>query len=763
MLSFQEQVKAQCGAEEFTPSTSCENAPFFCIQNLCYTTTTITNNGNNGFCGPNTAIHNPQYFMIIPTNENISIYIHVDNCSGGNGLQSAILQACPWINADVLDCDPGTPPGGTMVLEASGLTIGIPVWLVIDGSAGATCVYTITFTEGIESPGISGEITAITGAPAVVTQGDQISLDLTTTVTGAHGYYWVTGWNQDTITSTLPSIFFNIPCDIDPGLYSICARAFSGCDTTDNEVCIVLEILELQDAIKEPSAFCLEAFPFTWGNEIIEGPGLYTQEFQSSSGCPHDSVWQINAYPASAAGLIDTLVCAFQFIYEGESYDVSGQYLLHYPGQNINGCDSIAELHLTLDGIAFFIESLCADSSLLLAPAITAHSTFSDSVYYAWYDCETDSLLSTNIDLLADTSGCYRLVLDHGFCHDTLTSSYQTEVCEMPCSLVQETGCIEEGLIFTFDGVLPDDATLHWLIDQPGLPATYFGGTDSIFLSYPDAGCYRASLTIVDSINTYTCVDSFCIETPSSMASICCSETGCGDCRDLVIEITGIAPWTIYITGPEGTDTIADINTSPYVHSVCPPKDSLVVYTFSVTDEVNDCLALMPGGNTVSIQLNSSPVATVAQEVDTLCANDIENATYKWLECEHAQVLSTSRCFEPDSSGCYCVEITNQKGCPDTACYEFIISSTTWIENHDIKITPVPSRGTWSVQFPQAVIVPVEWFLFNLDGQQLEGGIMPGAIGTISLSKVPSSGIYFLKFTTSDGKSLSAKVIIQSD
>ena len=84
--------------------------------------------------------------MIITTDTAIDIQIHVDNCEqGSTALQSAIVTTCDWVPCpgnivpcpDILDCDPGTPPGGTMFLSASGLMIGDTLWLVIDGSSGS--------------------------------------------------------------------------------------------------------------------------------------------------------------------------------------------------------------------------------------------------------------------------------------------------------------------------------------------------------------------------------------------------------------------------------------------------------------------------------------------------------------------------------------------------------------------------------------------------------------------------------------------------
>ncbi|HZV44648.1 MAG TPA: hypothetical protein VFF90_09215, partial [Saprospiraceae bacterium] len=147
-LLFTTQLRSQCNPPDQLPTPMCEDAPFVCLVDACYETLNIPQTCCNNWCGNNTIINNPQYFLFVPTAPNVQINIHVDDCTNGTGLQCAILDACPWDNSNVVDCNPGTNPGGTMVLQAFGLIVGQPYWLMIDGSNGATCNYTITFAEG---------------------------------------------------------------------------------------------------------------------------------------------------------------------------------------------------------------------------------------------------------------------------------------------------------------------------------------------------------------------------------------------------------------------------------------------------------------------------------------------------------------------------------------------------------------------------------------------------------------------------------------
>jgi hypothetical protein len=197
------ELKAQCDPPDQLPTVLCQDAPLVCLLNACYETLNISGSGPSGWCGGMTSIQNPQFFQIIPTASDVEIHIYVDDCDSGSSLQSAILGACPWTNSDVLACDDGTAPGGTMILQASGLVVGQVYWLMIDGFAGATCHYTITYTENIFSPGLTEELETAEATPSSVCLGyDALVLTTDPPIPFAHGYYWVLGWSGDTVTST---------------------------------------------------------------------------------------------------------------------------------------------------------------------------------------------------------------------------------------------------------------------------------------------------------------------------------------------------------------------------------------------------------------------------------------------------------------------------------------------------------------------------------------------------------------------------------
>lgn len=396
-FGFLTQLQSQCDPPDQIPTVLCVNAPVTCLQDACYSTSNIQANGWNLFCGNNTAIHNPQYFEVVVTDVCITISILVEDCNSGNALQAALVSNCDWQPCpggnvpcpDVLDCDPGTGEGGTMTMNACGLTPGQSLWLLIDGSNGSQCQYTITFAQGILEPQIDEEITSGSASPYSVCQGfDDLFMQVDPQITNAHGYSWTLGWNNMEVTSTLPNITIDVDNNAPPGIHDVSVFAYSGCDSTE-VFTFQVEIYEIDDVDKDPETFCPEEFPFSWHSITIPGEGTYQQTFDTPEGCPYDSIWTVEVHPDVPVGQLDVVYCLNSnfdpYFYEGEYYPVSGTYELLYPGMGLNGCDSSAMLDLTLIGIDAFIEHTCDNGEFVVTALIQELIPGNADVTYQWY------------------------------------------------------------------------------------------------------------------------------------------------------------------------------------------------------------------------------------------------------------------------------------------------------------------------------------------------------------------------------------------
>ncbi|MBC8173629.1 MAG: T9SS type A sorting domain-containing protein [Chitinophagales bacterium] len=722
----------------------------------------------NGFCGPNSTINNPQYFQFIATATDVQIQIHVDICSAGQGLQSAIVNSCDWQPCpggivpcpDILDCNPGTSPGGTMVLNASELVIGQTYWLLIDGTSGSTCQYTINFVSGVFEPQIDEEITKGEAIPGIVCQGfDDFTMTAGPPIQNAHGYIWLLEWNASTVTSTEPINTIDIANNAPVGLWDICVLAFSGCDTSDVPFCFVVEIVAVEDVVKDPVTFCVEEFPFFWHEILIAGPGSYKKTFNNSGGCPYDSIWIVDAYPAVISGFIDTISCQIPFVYDGITYDDPGTHLLEFPGMSIHGCDSTATLHVEFEYVQLFIQQSCIEGQSLLQPYLINAGQSVDTILYAWYTCGFDTLLSNQKDLVINAPGCYCLIYDGGFCSDTICSYYYFNPCSDSCSVISESICVDDSVLFYYDGTSTPGASYHWLIDIPGSTDVFYSESDSVAMIYDTSGCYHVSLTIVGDTSSFTCMDSFCIEPVATTASICCSHVLCDDCVDLTFNFIGTAPWSIILSSSAGPDTISGIVTSPYLHTVCISQQKDTFTLISVTGFEDLCMGTVSGENFVIIAQNENlnPVINIVDSV--LCTNSFM-LYYHWHECDSAFILETRQCYVPAASGCYCVDMLSQDSCTYQVCTDFVTGINETGSEISISVFPNPTTGRMELRFPASISIPVEWKLYDIRGIEQENGIITGYISSIQLKKL-NPGVYFMRMRFSDEQVRILKLIIQ--
>ncbi len=584
LLTLPLKVSTQCNPPDQLPTIDCESAPFVCLNNACYETLNNQYFCCNGWCGSNTAVHNPQYFLVVPTEPCVTIHIYVNSCNSGNALQAAIIGACPWVNSDVLSCNPGAGVGQTMMLTTCGLIPGNPIWLLIDGSSGATCEYTINFVAGIELPGLYEDVTQGEAVPDYVCQGfANMTLNASPQVGNAHGYMWFLPWTPPNmpITSTLPTTTVSVPAGWPPGIYQACVQAFSGCDTMDHQVCFPFEVYAIPPEIKNPITLCPEDFPINWGPLTISGPGSYHRTFTDPNGCTYDSTWMVNLYPSVPVGQLDILHCGESYIYEGTTYYDAGTFLLQYPGQGLNGCDSTAELELTLAHIDAFIELTCVGGEFHLTPLIQDLVPFNAPIDWEWYF--GGQLVHDNLVLITTEDGCYDL---------TATVHTNAGSCTFPipqfCFAANALQPLAPNLGFTDTTICAQAGVVFEVIVPPtGGPFSYtWSGPPNVFIIQDGSNEAVFDFTFAGPSEicvyaTNTCGDGpvFCFDVeiqPTPVASFDYELQVCAD-STTVITFTGSASPTAIVTWNfSNPTTLVGTGLGPYTVSWDTPGSRIV-------------------------------------------------------------------------------------------------------------------------------------------------------------------------------------------
>jgi len=386
-----------------------------------------------------------------------------------------------------------------------------------------------------------------------------------------------------------------------------------------------------------------------------------------------------------------------------------------------------------------------------------------NNLSYAWYDCGFNSLVSTSQCMTITQSGCYCLIVDNGFCQDTVCMDYVFTPCELTCFIaVEDSVCIGDTVIFAYVGNASANAIFNWAIDLPGFPGAHFTGVDTVIIVYDTSGCYYATVTVMDGACMVTCSDSVCVFTPKSEASICCDVEKCDSCTTLSITLAGAAPWTAYISDGTNVDTIAGILTSPYLYMVCPPGDSTVTYTLlEVTDSCNVCPAVLSGDTSATVTLHHYPVASIVNNNGTLCAFPLNMAGYGWYFCPSGSYLSISQCFTPTISGCYCVDVSTAFDCVDTACFDLIVGINDLNVDSKISVFPNPSLGELQIYLSHDLILPVHWEIYDQWGLNHGKGVISDYTSSLLLNELLPSGLYFLKINTRDDQIYMIKVMLE--
>ena len=621
---------AQCNPPEQLPTPTCDMAPLVCLQNACYETLGVPNGGPSGWCNGNNTIENPQFFSFIPTATDVEIQIHVDFCESGTSLQAAIITECPWGVEDVISCNGGTPPGGTIYLSASNMIIGQPYLLMFDGSSGALCNYTITFTSGIYSPGFDEELSTGAALPASVCVGyNDLELVTGPPIGLAHGYFWVLGWSGDTVFSTLPTTSVGIPGDLDPGTYEICVWAFSGCDTTDNELCFEVDVYKIDPEERDPVILCPEEFPLSWGNLPISGPGEYARTFNTPEGCTFDSLWVVEAYPEPDMGIVDTFHCLptgeVTFYYENEAYDSPGTYDLFYPNGDVNGCDSMAELNLLMIGIDAFTELSCNDGEFVLTNYVQELIPFNADVEYYWYEQGGNIPIAEGNPFLTLVPGCYDLYINvitpEGFCEFfNEVICFEGDDLYPPAPELPYTDtliCAQEGVMFC---VTPDpfgEQNLEYVWSAPGNVPVFQDGSECVEMDFSNSSggqvCVYASGECGS--GSSTCFEVEIIQSPvitfSYDQSVCINEM-------TTITFTGTAtPNAQFIWDFNTPSTITGSGPGPYQLSWASPGNKNV--TLSVIEAGCDTASATIN---VAVEILPSPVIN--------CTSTINSISFDW-------------------------------------------------------------------------------------------------------------------------------------
>src|SRR5688572_30461497 len=377
---------------------------------------------------------------------------------------------------------------------------------------------TLTATNGCDSiatvqvminPAVTGEET-VTLCPAALPyswNGQSITDagDYTATLTATNGCDSiatlhliinpaVTGEETITVCPAALPYSWNGQSITDAGDYTATLTAANGCDS------IATLHLVINPAVtgEETVTVCPAALPYSWNGQSITDAGDYTATLKAGNGCDSIATLHLVINPAVTGEETVTLCpAALPYSWNGQSITDAGDYTATLVA--VNGCDSIATLHLIIN------PALTGEETVTLCPAALPYSWNGQSITDAGDYTAT----------LTATNGCDSIATLHLVINPAVTGEETVTVCPaaLPYSWNGHTITDPDDYTTTLTATNGCDsiATLPLLINPPmtgeetvtlcpaALPYSWNGQ------SITDAGDYTATLTATngcDSIAT---------------------------------------------------------------------------------------------------------------------------------------------------------------------------------------------------------------------------------------------------------------------
>ncbi len=139
-------------------------------------------------------------------------------------------------------------------------------------------------------------------------------------------------WNGQTISSG--------------GTYTATLVNANGCDSTAT---LNLVINQTSSSLTNINT-CASSLPLSWNGQTISTGGTYTANLINSAGCDSTASLNLSVLP-NGSSQTNVSICSSQapYTWNGQSYNNSGTYNVTLTGTN--GCDSIANLNLTVNPV----------------------------------------------------------------------------------------------------------------------------------------------------------------------------------------------------------------------------------------------------------------------------------------------------------------------------------------------------------------------------------------------------------------------------
>lgn len=476
---------------------------------------------------------------------------------------------------------------------------------------------------------------------------------------------------------------------------------------TDQNGCDSIVKLDLTIYYSSSSTVTVSACDnFTWffNGVTYNTSGIYSDTLTSSHGC--DSIATLNLTVTYSDSSFESSVACDSYYWpaNGATYTNSGVYTAVL--SNMNGCDSIVTLDLTINNSYEYIEEAVVCDSYTWAVNGTTYT--STGVYTENFTSVNgcDSVHILNLTILNAT-----MATDVIVACDAYTwidgNTYTTSNNSATYTLTNSVGC---------DSIVMLDLSIYY--------------TQSATESVVSCGPF----TWIDG-NTYTSS----INGPTHTLT---TSQGCDFIKTLNLTVVNPSSGVDVISSCEpitwmdGITYTASNNTATYILTNAQGCDSVVTLNLTINELNTD------------VNLNGNILTALAT-----------NAQYQWMECAGDMIEipgATNAVYEATSNGDYAVRISDGQCVAYSDCKTVAVVNTNELSATSLRLYPNPSNGQFQIEWDGA-LQSIE--LLDMTGREIDVSADLTA-GLIDASNI-APGEYLVRITTIYNETYVAKALIE--
>lgn len=400
-------LEAQC-----TPKSSdeCNDIEMLCSLSelngyCCRLTPFDPQIGCHPLCNGGPPTNNLELWPFVTNGGQVTITLQTSNCDSiGKGMQIAIWRDCSC--QEMIACQSACNGLNTISMTAT-LSPCVVYYFMVAGCNGDVCDFCLSITGGAGP--VFSPIGPIIG-PSEVCMGElKIHYSAQSQNPCERNHQWTLDGQPIRTDEAYVDLAFN-----EEGSFELCVSAKFGNSSLnivcseEGPVCKTIKVSKENDRIGAPISLCPEKIPYRWYNQIVLGPGLYSNSFADpTTKCIFDSVREFIVLDPPEYPTVYYLGCDEDDFYKdsltGSKFDQC-QYnrFVKLPKSTEQfACDSGYFLNALFLNYNLIFREYCDSGRIIIEPRIidrtlTCGNTaeFKQNYAYRWY-LKSDSTKTT--------------------------------------------------------------------------------------------------------------------------------------------------------------------------------------------------------------------------------------------------------------------------------------------------------------------------------------------------------------------------------